>query len=119
MKKLYHIINQSELDNILKNKLYTPDSLNTEGFVHLAYYHQLETILSQFFPEATGICLLEIDPTKLDFDVKDEAPVGIENDGNLYPHLYGPIQTKALCSVYKLIISSTGQFQTENVVDCS
>ena len=115
MKKLYHIVNKSELETILQTQEYTPASLGSEGFVHLAYYEQLQTIISQFFVATTGVCLLEIDPNKLNFEVKNEAPVGIENDGNLYPHLYGPLQTRAVCRVYELTIDSQGNFQEDEL----
>ncbi|ANW22917.1 hypothetical protein BA953_01145 [Vibrio coralliilyticus] len=111
MKKLYHIIFKKDLEAILGAHEYKPSSLDEEGFIHLAYYEQIESIIGQFFMGATGVYLLEIEPSKLDFPVNDEAPAGIVDDGTLYPHLYGPLSLKAVSGVFGLSINANSQFK--------
>ncbi|OLQ75489.1 hypothetical protein BIT28_22910 [Photobacterium proteolyticum] len=83
--------------------------------MHLAYDHQLPFIINHFFKGASGIHLLEIAPSLLHAEVVDEAPAGIEDDGELYPHLYGALNASAVQRLYALSIDGEGGFTKTEV----
>ncbi|WP_075764506.1 DUF952 domain-containing protein [Photobacterium proteolyticum] len=115
MKNLYHLIDYNSLNQLRSNPSYEPESLQQEGFVHLAYDHQLPFIINHFFKGASGIHLLEIAPSLLHAEVVDEAPAGIEDDGELYPHLYGALNASAVQRLYALSIDGEGGFTKTEV----
>ncbi len=110
MDKLFHIISKDDLQRALSLDYYAAESLEVEGFIHLAYENQLAKIIKLFFAGAKNIYLLELDPSQLNAEVIDEAPVGIDNDGELYPHLYGPINRNAISGYQELVIDNKGCF---------
>lgn len=108
MKKIYHLIDSNSLRIAESTGFHKPDSLATEGFIHLAYKEQLAFIIRHFLSGAEGIYLLELDESQIAADVVEEAPAGIEDDGNLYPHLYAPLNWKAVKQQWLLDISKQG-----------
>lgn len=69
-------------------------SLDEVGFIHGSRADQIETVANAFYPDLSELVLLHIEPDLLDADVRIEpgAPGGDE----LFPHVYGPIPTRAV-----------------------
>jgi len=88
---LYHILTKDDYEKYESLDNYEPDSFKEEGFIHLAYKDQLQKIMDCFFIGFTEIYLLEIDKDAVAAYLRDESPVGTEDDGMLYPHLYSSL----------------------------
>nr|WP_240493334.1 MULTISPECIES: DUF952 domain-containing protein [Vibrio] len=56
----------------------------------------------------TQVYLLEIDKSAIAKDLRDEPPVGAEDDGALYPHLYSPLSKQSVIRTIKLVSDSSG-----------
>lgn len=109
MRKVYHLIDHSSLCRAKETGEHSPASLVEEGFVHLAYREQLAFVIKHFLAGQQGICLLELDSGKLNGRLVDEAPAGIEDDGQLYPHLYAPLNISAMHKCWELNIEANGE----------
>ena len=105
---LYHLLTESDYKEYQSTETYEPASLKDEGFIHLAYEEQLQTIVDCFFVGVTQAYLLEIDKSAIAKDLRDEPPVGAEGDGALYPHLYSPLSKQAVTRTIKLVADSSG-----------
>lgn len=109
MKKVYHLIDHASLNRARETGEHSPASLTEEGFVHLAYRKQLTFVIKHFLAGQKGIWLLELGKEKLKGELIDEAPAGIEDDGQLYPHLYAPLNISAMQRCWELKITANGE----------
>jgi uncharacterized protein (DUF952 family) len=76
---------------------YRTASLESQGFIHLSTEQQWPKTQQRFFKGQTGLVLLEIDVSKLRAPLKHEAA-----DGDVFPHLYGPLNLDAVVAVVPL-----------------
>jgi uncharacterized protein (DUF952 family) len=68
--------------------------LARDGFIHLSTERQWPIVRQRFYAAVTNLVLLVIDETRLG------APVRFERvDGDDFPHLYGPIDLRAVIEV--------------------
>jgi glutathione S-transferase len=105
MKTLYHIVEPSAWTRA--GAEYRPDSLTTEGFVHCSYAGQVARVANLFYRDAAQLALLVIDPARLTAAVRDEDP----GTGELFPHVYGPIERQAVIEVLTLERDADGNWQ--------
>ncbi len=68
--------------------LWSPPSLESEGFIHLSFASQLRGTLDTHYKQAIAAVLLEVDPADLGDALKVEASRG----GALFPHVYRPLR---------------------------
>jgi uncharacterized protein (DUF952 family) len=74
---------------------YTPPSVEAEGFVHCSTSEQVAATGRRYYAGRTDLLLLSIDPAQAGVPLKwEQGP-----DGDLFPHLYGPIPTSAVTTV--------------------
>ena len=104
---LYHLLTESDYKEYQSAETYEPASLKDEGFIHLAYEEQLQKIVDCIFVGVTQAYLLEIDKSAVARDLRDEPPVGTEDDGALYPHLYSPLSKQAVIRTIKFVADSS------------
>ncbi len=97
---LYHITTQKTWDDQVSNPLFEAESLDTDGFLHLATASQVTGVLERYYRNVPDLLLLHIDPDNL----PDPALVRYEpaTDGDLFPHLYGPLPKEAILLVQVL-----------------
>jgi len=91
---IYHITSVEAWDVASGSGSFTAPSLATEGFIHCSDARQVERSLNKFFHEKNEVLLLRIDPELLTSELRYEGA-----DGDLFPHIYGPINTDAVVSV--------------------
>lgn len=84
---------------------YRPESLEREGFVHCSMPDQVVGTASRFFRGQRGLVLLRIDAWKLRPRTKFEAA-----DGQLFPHVYGPLNFDAVSAVLDFEPAPDGSF---------
>jgi uncharacterized protein (DUF952 family) len=81
-------------------------SLDDVGFVHCSYAPQVQTIADLVSRDRDDVVLLEIDPSLLDAEVRDERA---DDDIDLFPHVYGPITPQAVVCVHDLALDDDGR----------
>lgn len=86
---------------------YQADSLRTEGFIHCSHAEQVARSANRFFADADDLVVLEIDAELLKSTLKDE-PAG---SGELFPHIYGPINRDAVYLIRALKRGADGQWE--------
>lgn len=75
-------------------------SLADEGFIHASRRHQVDGVRSSFYSDpGLRLVLLEIDPARLDVELRLEVPPGA---GEAFPHIYGPLGIDAVVGVRDL-----------------
>lgn len=102
---LYHLIPTSQWQTQPPGP-YRAASLDSEGFIHCSYAHQVAPVANQFYTQEGSLNILVIDPETLDCPLKDEDP-GV---GEKFPHVYGPIPRAAIREVLPLERGSDGRW---------
>jgi len=91
---IYHIVLPEKWEAVKHNSTYSAESLETEGFIHCSYDHQLDEVIGRYYSGAPELTILTIDVTKLTSKLVSEPSTG----GEVYPHIYGPINLDAVVS---------------------
>ncbi len=93
---------------------YHADSLSTEGFIHCSTSSQIVGVANTFYRGQQGLVLLVIDPSKLESALKWESPAEPEpthaREGELFPHVYGPLNLDAVVKVVSFEPGTDGSF---------
>lgn len=87
-------------------KEYAGDTLKKEGFIHCSTPDQVIEVANYMFKGRIDLQILVIDEKMV------HAPIKYEDAGNgkLYPHIYGPLNTDAVISVFDLNLGIDGMF---------
>ena len=85
---------------------YRSESLSTEGFIHTSTPQQVAGVANARFVGRGDLILLCIDAEKV------RAPIRYEPaDGDLYPHIYGPLNIDAVTQVVEWMPAPDGTFR--------
>lgn len=85
---------------------YESESLPVEGFIHASPAHQLTRVANKYYQPHESLCLLTVDEGRVNAPVQWEA---ISN-GDLYPHIYGPLNMDAVTSVRTISRQPDGSY---------
>ena len=116
MSMIYHIAAADALAAARQTGVYRTESLSGEGFIHFSNLHQVLQVANRFYTGQNGLVLLEVDPSRLRAELKFEAPVHpasaapLPGSGQLFPHLYGPLNLDAVVAVYDFVPKAGGKF---------
>ena len=72
-------------------------TLETEGFIHCSRPDQVLGVINHFYADVPDLVLLWIDLGMVDAEIKWESA-----DGDVFPHIYGVLDIKAVEAVNKL-----------------
>jgi uncharacterized protein (DUF952 family) len=75
-----------------------------DGFIHLSAGHQVAGTLAKYFAGRRDLVLLAVDPERLGERLRWEKSRG----GDLFPHLYGPLDLAHVISVEALTLQEDG-----------
>lgn len=94
-----HLIEPAAWRTALDAGAVRPPSLDAVGFVHLSTPEQVHLPAQALFPGRRDLVLLVVDPTRLTDPVRLEPGRPEDPPGMLFPHLYGPLPTRAVVAV--------------------
>jgi uncharacterized protein (DUF952 family) len=75
-----------------------------DGFIHLSAASQVAGTLAKYFAGQRGLVLLAVDPERLGERLRWETSRG----GELFPHLYRPLELEHVISVEPLTLQEDG-----------
>jgi uncharacterized protein (DUF952 family) len=107
MDRILHICPADDWNKAITDGLYRATSLATEGFIHCSKPEQILDVANRYFPGVGGLVLLWLDPGKLTAELRYEI-----SEGDVYPHVYGPLNLEAVFAVTKISPESDGVFRT-------
>jgi uncharacterized protein (DUF952 family) len=111
---IYHITSRTAWNESQQRGDYRAESLETEGFIHCSTESQVLSVAEKYYTGQRGLVLLMIDPSLLSADLKWEPPSegapppGVP-EGDLFPHIYGPINLDAVVKVFDLDADPNGK----------
>ena len=112
---IYHITSLAAWNQARERGDYRAVSLESEGFIHCSTEEQVVPVAQKFY-QGQGSLLLVIEPDRLTSDLKWEPPAGGAPppgvpEGDLFPHIYGPINLDAVIRVFDLQSQPDGRYK--------
>ena len=113
---IYHITSRTAWLKARERGDYRAESLETEGFIHCSTDEQVVPVAEKFYGGQSDLLLLVIEPELLSSDLKWEPPSGGAPpagvpEGDLFPHIYGPINLDAIVQVFDLQADPDGKYK--------
>lgn len=101
-ERIFHIATAADWRRTLETGTYTTSTvgvtLEEEGFIHASRRDQVQGVFGRYYSGLDeDLVLLTIDPARLTSEVRVD-PVGDDT----YPHVYGPIERRAVVDVVPL-----------------
>src|SRR5436305_164626 len=104
---IYHITSAAQWASAQAAGAYRVDTLESEGFIHASVGRQVAGTAKRFYRGRAGLVILCIDPDKLTAELRFEAA----DNGDFFPHIYGPLNMDAVVEVVDFPVSADGTFQ--------
>ncbi len=115
---IYHITSRQAWSEARERGEYRAESLDTEGFIHCSTESQVLPVAQKYYKGQDDLYLLVIEPALLSSDLRWEPPDGGTPpgvpEGDLFPHIYGPINLDAVVQVFDLQSNTDGHFSFPN-----
>ena len=107
MAIIYHLASKAEWEAAKSGPEYRAESLALEGFIHCSKdEEQALAVANRLFPGRAGLLLLEVETDRLISPVKHEPA----RSGEIYPHIYGPLNIDAVVGTLSLELGADGGF---------
>jgi uncharacterized protein (DUF952 family) len=106
MQPIFHITQRQAWEASQAQGLYRCDSLKTEGFIHCSTQTQVIRVANSFYHGQSGLVLLHIAVDRLQAELRYDP---IET-GEVFPHLYGPLNLDAVVQVLAFEPRTDGSF---------
>lgn len=111
---IFHIVEKKVWKNIENRGEYSPESIEQEGFIHCSAGHQINDTANRIFKDKRHLFLLIIDTNRVEAPIKYEE---VPEQGEKFPHIYGPLNTNAILDRISLNPDKNGQFHLEFTSD--
>jgi uncharacterized protein (DUF952 family) len=105
---ILHITRRTEWEQAVSAGEYRTESLRDQGFIHCSTPDQVVPVANFLYAGQHDLVLLCIDVNKLDAEVRYE---NLEEEKNLFPHVYGSININAVIDVVDFEPETDGTFR--------
>ena len=107
MPKILHLISEDDWKGAQASGEWRPPSLAEEGFIHCSRdEEQVLRVAQRLYAGRADMLVLEVDTERLEHPVIAEP----SRSGELYPHIYGPLDPSAVARVFRLTANSEAGF---------
>ena len=99
MARIFHLITEQDWNTSSGEEFWRPNSLADEGFIHCSRdEEQALKVVQRLYPDRSDLLALEVDTDKLQHSLICEP----SRSGEIYPHIYGPLETNAVVKVWRV-----------------
>jgi uncharacterized protein (DUF952 family) len=103
-KHIYKIIDNNEWKKVKEKGSYSGSKKDIEdGYIHFSGEEQVEGTLKKHYSNQTNLTLLKVDTLKLDHLIWEQA-----SDGNMFPHLYSPLDISNIVDEFEITLREDG-----------
>ena len=108
MQIIYHMLPATIWQALAPQADYVAETIATEGFIHCTREPtRLREVANRFYRHLEGeFLILAIDSAALQAELRWEKA-----DGHLFPHIYGPIERRAIVGIHTFPRAADGTFQ--------
>ena len=103
-KHIYKIIDKNEWQKVRETGPYLGSKKDIEdGYIHFSSEEQVKGTLNKYYSNQSDLILLKVDTLKLDNLIWEQA-----SDGNMFPHLYSPLDISNVVDEFDIILNDDG-----------
>jgi GrpB-like predicted nucleotidyltransferase (UPF0157 family)/uncharacterized protein (DUF952 family) len=102
---VFHITTAAAWEAARRAGVYEPASLATEAFIHLSDLEQVVSVADRAFRGTPDLVLLCVASARLEAPLRYEH---VEEAGERFPHLYGPLNLDAVVKTVALVAGAGG-----------
>ena len=103
-KFIYKICTKSELNNAKEKQKFEGSKKDLDdGFIHFSGEEQVKETLKKYYSNQKDLLLLKVDTLKLDHLIWEQA-----SDGNMFPHLYSPLDLSNITKEFEISLDQDG-----------
>ena len=104
LKYIFKIIDVKEWQKVKQSETYLGSSKDIEdGYIHFSGEEQVEGTLKKYYANQKDLVLLKVKTLKLDHLIWEQA-----SDGNMFPHLYSPLDLSNVVEEYEISLQDDG-----------
>jgi uncharacterized protein (DUF952 family) len=103
---ILHITKREQWEKAKLEGVYRGDTLDSQGFIHCSTSQQIVKVANAVYRAQRGLVLLCIATNRVQSEIKYES-AGSEE---LYPHIYGPLNTDVVVKVLDFEPNKDGKF---------
>jgi uncharacterized protein (DUF952 family) len=105
---IFHLVPEKIWKASKNNSMYDPESLQNEGYIHCSTGTQIQQVANRLYKGERKLLLLVINATLVEAEIKYEPD---EATGEVYPHVYGPLNPDAIVDRIRLLPEDDGSFE--------
>jgi uncharacterized protein (DUF952 family) len=102
---VFHIALRASWEAAVRLGTYEAESLGREGFIHCSTAAQYLRVAQRFYRTSPDLVLIGIETERLTSPVRFDAA-----DGEMFPHIYGPVELDAVFDIAPLEHTDDGDF---------
>ena len=100
LKYIFKIIHKDEWQKVKESGAYSGSSKDIkDGFIHFSAEEQVKGTLEKYYSKQINLVLLKVETLKLDHLIWEQG-----SDGNMFPHLYSPLNTKCVVEEFEILL---------------
>ena len=109
---IFKIIDKEEWQKAKQAGTYEGSKKDTEdGYIHFSEEEQVEETLLRHYPKKDNLILLKVNAFKLEHLLWEQA-----SNGDMYPHLYSPLDASAVVNEYELPLNEDGSHELPEIL---
>ncbi len=110
MPTIFHLIDRAAWESAQAQGEHRAESLAAEGFIHCSQdTEQMLRVALRLYAGRSDMMALELDTERLTSPVQREP----SRSGEIYPHIYGPLNLDAVVKVWQLSPDANGGYSLE------
>ena len=82
-----------------------------DGYIHFSEEDQVEETLKKYYSKKANLVLLRVNAFKLEHLLWEQA-----SNGDMYPHLYSPLDTTTVVNEYELSLNEDGSHELPEIL---
>ena len=107
LKYIFKILDKEEWTNAKNSGVYSGSSKDLkDGYIHFSEEDQVLETLKKYFSKQNDLILLKVHTLHLDHLLWEQA-----SNGDMYPHLYSPLDIKNVEDEFELNLNENGIHQ--------
>ncbi len=82
-----------------------------DGYIHFSEEEQVKETLEKYYPKQKNLILLKVHTLNLEHLLWEQA-----SSGDMYPHLYSPLDTRNVVDEFDLILDKNGNHKLPDTI---
>ena len=82
-----------------------------DGYIHFSEENQIQETLQRHYSKRENLIILKVNAFKLDHLLWEQA-----SNGDMYPHLYSPLDTSTVVNEYELTLNEDGSHELPEIL---